>query len=206
MIFFSNDVCYRRGDLDSTLRQCPQLECSLPYAVSRWCVRRRCPGKLRFHRVKASTQEELLHLAHTLSHRVARFLERWGLLERDAENSYLVFEQQEEDATQQFFGHSITYRIAIGPHQSRKVFTLQTLPPLAESGDSRQAAKVAGFSLHAGVIAEPHRRDKLEMKRCSKSVGSFYWKAILVRWIWVVCYYPFMANPLIASIGPIITP
>jgi len=119
-------------------------------------------GKLRFHRVKASTQEELLHLAHTLSHRFARFLERWGLFEGDAENSYLVFEKQEEDAMQQFFGHSITYRIAIGRHQSRKVFTLQALPPLAESGDSRQAAEVGGFSLHAGVIAEPHRRDKLE--------------------------------------------
>lgn len=25
-------------------------------------------------------------------------------------------------------GHSITYRIAVGPHRGRKVFTLQTLP------------------------------------------------------------------------------
>lgn len=97
-------------------------------------------GKLRFHRVKAPTQEELLQLTHTLSHRVARFLERRGLLERDVENSYLVFEQQEEDAMQQLFGHSITYRIAIGPHQGRKVFTLQTLPPLAESSEAGQAA------------------------------------------------------------------
>lgn len=119
-------------------------------------------GKLRFHRVKAPTQEELLQLTHTLSHRVARFLERRGLFERDVENSYLVFEQQEEDAMQQLFGHSITCRIAIGPHQGRKVFTLQTLPPLAESSEAGQAAKVAGFSLHAGVVAGPHRRDKLE--------------------------------------------
>jgi len=28
----------------------------------------------------------------------------------------------------QLRGHSITYRIALGPQQSRKVFTLQTLP------------------------------------------------------------------------------
>jgi hypothetical protein len=28
---------------------------------------------------------------------------------------------------QQLYGHSITYRIAIGPHQGRKVFTLQSL-------------------------------------------------------------------------------
>jgi hypothetical protein len=43
------------------------------------------------------------------------------------------------------------------------VFTLQSLPPLEEpkAGSSR-VAKVAGFSLHAGVVAEAHQRDKLE--------------------------------------------
>ncbi len=54
------------------------------------------------------------------------------------------------------------YRIAVGPHQGRKVFTLQTLPPLVGGEGLGQAAKVAGFSLHAGVVAEPHRRVKLE--------------------------------------------
>ncbi len=63
-----------------------------------------------FHWVKAPTQEELLRLTHTLSHRVARFLERRGLLERDVENSYLVFEQQEEDVMQQLYGHSVSCR------------------------------------------------------------------------------------------------
>ena len=63
---------------------------------------------------------------------------------------------------QQLYGHSVSYRIAVGPHQGRKVFTLQTLPPLAGGEDSGQAAKVAGFSLHASVVAEPHRRDKPE--------------------------------------------
>jgi hypothetical protein len=43
------------------------------------------------------------------------------------------------------------------------VFTLQSLPPLEEpkAGSSR-VAKVAGFSFHAGVVAEAHQRDKLE--------------------------------------------
>ncbi len=56
---------------------------------------------------------------------------------------------------QQLYSHSITYRIAIGPHQGRKVFTLQTLPPVEEpkKGMSR-IANVAGFSLHAGVMAD----------------------------------------------------
>jgi hypothetical protein len=46
-------------------------------------------GTARFRWVKAPTTEELTQLAHTIAHRVGRFLERQGLLERDAENSYL---------------------------------------------------------------------------------------------------------------------
>lgn len=85
-----------------------------------------------FQRVQAPIQEELLSLTHTLSQCVARFFERRGLLESDAENSDLVYEQQEEDVMQQLYGHSVTCRIAVGAHQGRKVFTLQTLPPLAD--------------------------------------------------------------------------
>ena len=60
-------------------------------------------------------------------------------------------------------GHSITYRIAVGPHRGRKVFTLQTLP----IGDEEDWAaggpgNVAGFSLHAGVAVKASQRDKLE--------------------------------------------
>ena len=56
-----------------------------------------------------------------------------------------------------------SYRIAIGPQQGCKVFTLQSLPPVEKpkAGSSR-VANVAGFSLHAGVMAEAHQRDKLE--------------------------------------------
>ena len=102
-------------------------------------------GKVCFHRVQAPIQEELLRLAHTLSQRVVRFLERRGLLKRDAENSCLVYEQ-EEDVMQQLYGYSVTYRIAVGPHQGRKIFTLQTVPPLVDSEGSGQAVKVPVFS------------------------------------------------------------
>jgi hypothetical protein len=50
------------------------------------------------------------------------------LLVRDAEHSYLALEDLDEDPMDQLRGHSITYRIALGPQQGRKVFTLQTLP------------------------------------------------------------------------------
>ena len=44
----------------------------------------------------------------------------------------------------QLLGASITYRIAVGPNQGRKVFTLQTLPAWDDSfGD--EVGKVAGL-------------------------------------------------------------
>ena len=52
------------------------------------------------------------------------FDQRRGLLESDVENSDLVYEQQEEDVMGQLYSHSVTYRIAVGPHQARKIFTL----------------------------------------------------------------------------------
>ena len=45
-------------------------------------------GKQRFHRVKAPSHDELNTLVHTLSHRIARCLEKRGVLERDAENTW----------------------------------------------------------------------------------------------------------------------
>jgi len=65
----------------------------------------------------------------------------------------------DEDSMSQLQGHSITYRIAVGPHQGRKVFTLQTLPCSEEPFGTDQ---VAGFSLHAGVSIKVRERRKLE--------------------------------------------
>ncbi len=117
----------------------------------------------RFHWVKAPTSNELSQLTHRMAERIGRFLERQGLLERDTENSYLALEALDDDPLHRLLGHSITYRIAVGPNQGRKVFTLQTMParnPDDPSGDA--PGKVSGFSLHAGVAAKAHQRDKLE--------------------------------------------
>ena len=120
-------------------------------------------GKQRFHRVKAPTHDELNTLAHTLSHRIARCLEKRGLLERDAESTWLTLEEGEDDVLTQLHGASVTYRIATGPQRGRKVFTLQTLPGREDKVDASSCeANHAGFSLHAGVMAEAHQRDKLE--------------------------------------------
>jgi ribosomal protein S27E len=92
-------------------------------------------GTARFRWVKAPTSQELTQLAHTIAQRVGRFLERQGLLERDAENSYLASDAVDDEAMNSLLGHSITYRIAVGPQAGRKVFSLQTLPACHEPFD-----------------------------------------------------------------------
>jgi hypothetical protein len=59
-------------------------------------------------------------------------------------------------------GSSITYRIAVGPQQGRKVVTLQTLPASCDEPFADGVGKVAGLSLHAGVAARADQRQKLE--------------------------------------------
>jgi hypothetical protein len=115
-----------------------------------------------FKRVKAPTPKELNTLVHKISQRVARFLTKQGLLVEDIENSYLNFDELAPEPIQDLLGHSITYRIAIGSHRGRKVFTLQTLPPQIEDDNTNQAGSLAGFSLHAGVATRAKEREKLE--------------------------------------------
>jgi len=122
-------------------------------------------GTSRFRWVKAPTSDELTQLTHTIAHRVGRYLERQSLLVRDDENSYLTAEGADTDnesPLNHLLGSSITYRIAMGPQQGRKVFTLQTLADCSDDPLAPRAGNVAGFSLHAGVTARAHERAKLE--------------------------------------------
>ena len=69
--------------------------------------------------------DEFTQLTHMIAHRIGRHLERRGLLERDTGNSYLTaqaVETPDDDPSHHLLGHSITYRIAMGPQQGRKVF------------------------------------------------------------------------------------
>jgi len=96
---------------------------------------------------------------------VGCYLERRGLLERDVGSTWLTQEAvtaADEDPSNHLLGSSITYRIALGPQQGRRVMTLQTL---ADCGDDRfttRVGNVAGFSLHAGVATKANERAKLE--------------------------------------------
>jgi hypothetical protein len=59
-------------------------------------------------------------------------------------------------------GHSITYRVAMGPRAGQKVFTLQVLPAEAPEEPTKGVTQAAGFSLHAGIGIEADARGKLE--------------------------------------------
>ncbi len=63
---------------------------------------------------------------------------------------------------QQVLGCSVSYRIAVGPQQGSKVFTLQTIPSWEDDDRLSQVAKASVFSLHAGVAAQAWERSKLE--------------------------------------------
>ncbi len=118
----------------------------------------------RFRWVRSPTSQELTPLAQTIARRVGRYLERQGLLERDAQNSYLTSDAVPVPGgpMDELLGHSITYRIAVGPQAGRKVFTLQTLPAGEPDECADTAGKVSGFSLHAGVATRADEHQKLE--------------------------------------------
>ena len=58
-------------------------------------------------------------------------------------------------------GHSITYRVAVGPRAGQKVFSLQTVPARADEA-RKGVAQYARFSLHAGIGVEAEQRGKFE--------------------------------------------
>jgi len=123
-------------------------------------------SRVWFRRVNAPTRDELTKLTYTIAFRVARYLERQGLLECDTGDSYLTaqaLDTPDDDPSHHLLGHSITYRIAMGPQQGRKVLTLQTLPDCeSDNPFSSLVGKAAGFSLHAGVATKASDRKKLE--------------------------------------------
>jgi hypothetical protein len=73
--------------------------------------------RLRFRWVRAPASAQLMQLAHTIARRVGRLLEREGLLERDTDQLDFSDVLDEEDPMPDLVRHSITYRIAVGPHR-----------------------------------------------------------------------------------------
>jgi len=112
--------------------------------------------------VKAPTGAELSALAGRIASRVGRFLERQGLLERDAESASLSELALDDEPMQGLLAHSISYRIAVGPRAGRKVFTLAAPAPRAMRDPVRRQASSA-----ASVCTPAWRRGPMNAKSSS---------------------------------------
>jgi ribosomal protein S27E len=118
-------------------------------------------GQTSFKRVRAPSHSDMERIVNTISHRIAQYLEKVGLIQSDQENTYLDLPIDEDDSLLQLQAASVSYRIAVGADAGKKVFSLQTLPA-KDLENYGQLAKIAGFSLHAGVFADTHQPEKLE--------------------------------------------
>jgi hypothetical protein len=71
-------------------------------------------GGTTFTRIKAPTHKDMATLVHIISQRIARYLEKVGLVVCDMENSFLNLPLDDEDSLLQLQGASVSYRIALG--------------------------------------------------------------------------------------------
>ena len=110
---------------------------------------------------KASNYNDIESLVNVISHRIAFYLEKVGLIQRDMDNTFLDLPIVDEDSLLPLQAASVNFRIAVGPDTGKKVIALQTLPTKNEQHYG-QLAQINGFSLHAGVFAGSHLADKLE--------------------------------------------
>jgi hypothetical protein len=125
-------------------------------------------AKIKFSRVKAPSHTDMEHLVHVISNRIAAYLEKAGLIERDVEKAFLDLPFEDEDGLLPLQAASVSYRIAVGKDIGKKVFTLQTLPAKDEDNDG-QLAQIDGFSLHAGVFADTHQNNRLHYRAFNRS-------------------------------------
>jgi hypothetical protein len=116
--------------------------------------------RVSFHRARRPSNAELVQLLGTLSRRIVRVLVRRGLLIVDPVHPYL--DLGSGSSLDHLQAASIQYRIAIGPHASRKALTLYSLQPIEENSNIPLLARAAGFSLHAASVCEAHQRGRLE--------------------------------------------
>jgi Putative transposase len=73
-----------------------------------------------FRHVPAPTGTELQELVQQSAARIGKVLEQRGIVERDMENAWLAM-QGEGGPLDDLIGHSITYRIAVGPRAGQKL-------------------------------------------------------------------------------------
>ena len=77
-----------------------------------------------FKQVSKPTALEIQQVLDNISIKVAIRLEKLGFIERDMDNYYLALDEHRHNDHDELSGYSTTYRVAVGPNQGKKVFTL----------------------------------------------------------------------------------
>jgi hypothetical protein len=117
-----------------------------------------------FRHVPRPTGAELQVLVQQIAERTGRLLERRGIVERDIENAWLAVDG-EGGPLDDLIGHSITYRIAVGPRAGQKLERLCRhvgRPPVAvermaltSSGHVRYTLKTPYRDGTTQIVLEP---------------------------------------------------
>ena len=75
-----------------------------------------------FRRIAPPSVAQLQALVERLAERIGRALERWGILARDAESSYLELDPDAGGPMDDLLGRSITYRVAVARAPGKRCF------------------------------------------------------------------------------------
>jgi hypothetical protein len=112
-----------------------------------------------FHLAAPPTREEIAAVLAKIIRRLARHLERRGIIIKDEE---LQIDLDDDDSFAKLQAGAVSYRFALGPNKGKKALTLRTVPEQDHRSENGLVANEAGFSLHAGVAIAGGEREKLE--------------------------------------------
>jgi hypothetical protein len=114
-----------------------------------------------FHKSAPPTIPELEGLVKTIAHRVAKYLEKNGIIAKD-DDAPLQLNIPMEEGFSHLQAASSSYRFLLGPNKGKKALVLKSQVDRDHLGKGGLVGKYSGFTLHGGVAVGPGQRDKLE--------------------------------------------
>jgi hypothetical protein len=70
-------------------------------------------GKVKFKQVTAPSHSDMKYLVHRISLRIATYLKKKGVIQRDRDHTFLDLPMDDEDTLVPFQAASVSYRIAV---------------------------------------------------------------------------------------------
>ena len=86
-------------------------------------------GQTKFKLVKAPSHSDMEQIVDNISHRIAAYLEKARLIQRDMDNAFLDFPMDDENSLLPLQAASVSYRIAWGQIWAKKYLTYKPCPP-----------------------------------------------------------------------------